>query len=153
LTPQQQSAFNDALLSGIQDKDMDVIRLALDNGAEPNLLMFAGMDYKSSWKDAFNAAAGTKGFAYEWVKMAVEAGADTKATKLGGDKKGWAAMHWAFLNFNSDIIDYLVEKGESIDTPSPYNDTPLMRAIDDGKADQIRYFLGKGADPMCACGK
>lgn len=153
LTAQQQSAFNDALLSGIKDKDMTVIRLALDNGAEPNLLLFAGIEYKKTWKDDFSAAAGTEGFGLQWVKMALEAGADVHARQNDNKGVGWEAIHWAQSNFIPEISDVLIEKGASVDTPSPYNATTLMNAVTNGHAEQIRYYLEKGADPMRPCGE
>lgn len=153
LSSQQQLAFNNALETGIQEKDMDVIRLALDNGAEPNLLLFAGVSYEPSWKDNFNEAAGTSGFGFEWVKAAVEADADVNAKKFGGGKVEWPAIHWAVDNFNKPVMDYLIEKGASVDTLSPYNDTPLMRAVGKGSEELVRYYLEKGADPMCTCGE
>ena len=153
LSPEQKSAFNNALETGIQEKDMDVIRLALDNGAEPNLLLFAGINYKASWKDSFNSAAGLSGFGFEWVKMALEAGADANAKKFGGGKVDWPAIHWAVDNFNKEVMDLLIEKGASVDTLSPYGDTPLMRAIGKGNEEYVRYYLEKGADPMAVCGE
>jgi hypothetical protein len=149
LTSQQQSAFNNALQTGIREKDMDVIRLALDNGAEPNLLLFAGLNYKQTWKDTFNAAS----HGIEWVKAAVDAGADVNAKKHGGGDVDWPALHWAEDNFNTEVLDFLIDRGTPVDTPSPYGDSPLMRAIGKGDETHVRYYLGKGADPMLPCGE
>lgn len=149
LNSQQQSAFNNALQTGIREKDMNVIRLALDNGAEPNLLLFEGINYKQTWKDSFNSNT----FGLDWVKAAIGAGADVNAKKHGGGDVDWPALHWAEDNFNDAISDLLIDKGAPVDTPSPYNDTPLMRAIGKGKEELVRYYLNKGADPMCPCGE
>ncbi|TAL39244.1 MAG: ankyrin repeat domain-containing protein [Alphaproteobacteria bacterium] len=150
LSSQQQSAFNNALQTGIQEKDMDVIRLALDNGAEPNLLLFAGISYKPTLKDKFSLE-GSRGL--EWVKTAVDAGADVRATKKDGKGVDWEAIHWAQSNFDPEISDFLIGKGALVDKLSPYNDTPLMNAVTGGRQEEIRYYLDRGADPMCICGE
>src|SRR5882762_7296923 len=76
LNPEQQSAFNDALRVGIWQEDRKIIELALKNGADPNILMFAGIAHKlpSRWER----------FVYEnhgldWGQVAVEFGADVNA--------------------------------------------------------------------------
>jgi hypothetical protein len=48
LSPEEQSAFDNALRSGIEQKDNRLIDLALKNGADPNILMFAGIAYQPS---------------------------------------------------------------------------------------------------------
>ena len=151
LTKQQLSAFNAALETGIERKSMDMIRLALDNGAEPNILLLAGVDFKPTWKDKFNYADPWK-FGLDWVTTAVEYGADVNVTR-NDKKKPYAALHWSYVNFNKNVADFLIDHGASVDTPSPNGNTPLMRAVSDGDADLLKYYLGKGADPMFACGE
>jgi hypothetical protein len=41
LPADQQAAINDALTAGIARKNTDLIKLALDKGANPNILLFA----------------------------------------------------------------------------------------------------------------
>lgn len=149
LKPEQQSAFNNALQTGIREKDMSVIRLALDNGAEPNLLLFEGVTYKQTWKDSFNCNT----YGLDWVKAAVEAGADVNAKRRGGGDVDWPAIHYAEDNFNEAVLNHLIGQGAPVDTPSPYGDTPLMRAVGKGDEQHVRYYLDKGADPMFPCGE
>lgn len=131
---------------------MDMIKLALDNGAEPNILLFAGIDFKPTWKDKFNYSAPWQ-FGLDWVTTAVEYGADVNATRNNTEGKPYAALHWAFENFNKDVSDFLIEKGAPVDTPSPFSNTPLMRSVTDGNADLVVYYIEKGADPMRPCGE
>ncbi|MEZ0223782.1 MAG: ankyrin repeat domain-containing protein [Alphaproteobacteria bacterium] len=152
LTAQQQSAFNTALQTGIQRKDMDMIKLALNNGAEPNILLFAGIDFKATWKDKFNYTTPLQ-FAIDYVKTAVEYGADVNAIRTNAEKKPWPALHWVFSNFNQEVSDYMMEQGAPVDTPSPFGHTLLVYAIFNGNSDLVKYYLEKGADPMCPCGE
>jgi hypothetical protein len=151
LSSQQQSAFNNALQTGIQEKNMDMIRLALENGAEPSLLLFAGLQYKPTWKDSFNYDEPKKKVGLEWVKTAVEYGADVNTTK-DHQKKAWHAIFWA-NDENSYVLDFMFEKGVAIDTPNPSGNTLLMSAVLDGKEAMVRYYLDKGANPMQPCGE
>ncbi len=152
LTPDQQKAFNKSLRSGIDRKDSDMIKLALDNGAEPNILLFAGIDFKPTLKDTFTYAD-PKAWALEWVQQAVEYGADVNARRDNNNKKPYAALHWCYENFNPNVASFLIEKGADVDTPTPFNNTPLLRAVSDGKIEIAQFFLSKGADPLKPCGE
>jgi hypothetical protein len=152
LSPEQLSAFNDTLRAGIEQIDANLINLALKNGADPNLLMFAGIAYKPIWLERVLDDIPSLGLV--WVQLAVQSGADVNATNpaLTDDKdRPHTAMHWAYKNFNAPITDFLIATGASVDTPSAYNNTPLMRAVDDGKPELVSYYLKKGADPMRPC--
>jgi hypothetical protein len=151
LNGQQQSAFNAALRAGIEQKDTNLIKLALANGAEPNILMFAGIAYKPTWLER----QGIDDFrALSWIQLAVHSGADVNATNPActtADGRPYAAIHCAYQNFNEAVSDFLIAKGASVDTPSPTNNTPLLRAIVDGQDELASYYLKKGADPMRVC--
>ena len=131
---------------------MTMIKLALDNGAEPNILLFAGIDYKPTFKDKFNYS-NPMAFALEWVQVAVEYGADVNATRNDEDKRPYAALHWNYINFNADIAAFLIEKGANVDTPTSFGNTPLLRCMRDGKVEQAEFYLSKGADPLKPCGE
>lgn len=152
LTPDQQKAFNKSLRNGIERKNMEMIKLALDNGAEPNILLFAGIDYKPTFSEKFNDA-NPMARALEWVQVAVEYGADVNATRNNDNKKPYPALHWNYTNFNAEIAAFLIEKGAAVDTPTPFGNTPLLRAISDGQVKQAEFYLSKGADPLKPCGE
>lgn len=152
LSPDQQKAFNKSLRSAIERKDMTMIRLALDNGAEPNILLFAGIDFKPTFSDKFNYT-NPMGIALEWVQVAVEYGADVNATRDAENKKPYPAVHWSYSNFNADIAAFLIEKGADVDTLTPFGNTPLLRSVSDGKVAQAEFYLSKGADPLKLCGE
>lgn len=181
MTPDQQTAFNNALYDGISRKDMDMIKLALDRGANPNLLLFAAIDYKKTMGDRFHAAAGYRhnvaswfknGFhdmlheerevtfkeygvadmRLDWARTAFAAGADANATRDWQDRP-WGAAHWLHSTFDKGLMDCLIENGFKVDTPDPNNNTLLMKAVTDKKPELVEYYLSKWADPMQPCGE
>src|SRR5258708_2075428 len=86
LNPEQQSAFNDALRSGIEQRDRKIIELALKTGADPNILMFEGIAHKPTrWERLFVG----ENYGLSWVQLAVEFGADVNAVNAAEkDDKG-----------------------------------------------------------------
>jgi hypothetical protein len=151
LSPEQLSAFNDTLRAGIEQIDANLINLALKNGADPNLLMFAGIAYKPI---LLERVLDRHPLNLEWVQLAVSFGADVNAAnpaEKNKDGQPYAAIHCAYSNFNEAVTDFLIQKGASVDTPTAYNNTPLMRAVADGKPELVSYYLQKGADPMRPC--
>lgn len=152
LTPDQQKVFNKSLRNGIERKNMEMIKLALDNGAEPGILLFAGIDYKPSFSDKFNYTNPME-IGLNWVQVAVEYGADVNATRNNDNNKPYPALHWNYTNFNAEIASFLIEKGAAVDTPTPFGNTPLLRSIADGKIAQAEFYLSKGADPLKPCGE
>lgn len=151
LKPDQQTAFNDALFTGVARKDIEMIKLALQNGADPNLLLFEGITYKKTMGDGWNGRD-TVAMRLEWMRTAVNAGADVNTTR-DYEQKPWAAVHWLHDRFNDRLMSYLLDNGVKVDTPDPKGNTLLQRAVDDGKAALVEYYLSKGADPMQACGE
>jgi len=152
LKPDQQTAFNDALFTGISRKNIEMIKLALQNGAEANLLLFEGITYKKTLRDSWNERD-TVAMRLEWMKTALANDADVNALREGGDKKSWPAAHWLHDNFNDRLMTYLLDNGVKVDTPDPNNNTLLQRAVNEGKAQQVEYYLSKGADPLQPCGE
>ena len=142
----RQSVFDELLSGGIQKKDTEMITLALKNGAEPNLLLFAGITYKPHIWDRVRGRNG--GFGPEWVRLALEHGADAEATRLHHDERPWPAIHWAQAYFKPAVMDMLITSGAKVDTPGPDGRTPLMDAVKNGFAEEIEYYLQKGADPL-----
>jgi hypothetical protein len=154
LSPEQLSAFNDTLRAGIEHWDTALINLALKNGADPNVLMFAGIAHKAAWHERVMDRLDGKPIGLEWVQLAIQSGANVTATNPAEkDDKGnpYPAIHCAYKNFNAPITDFLIANGASVDTPSPANNTPLMRAIATGQPELASYYLKKGADPMRPC--
>ncbi len=149
--------------AGIKREDMDMIALALDKGAEPNRLLFAAVDRGVSkgetLSNIFHSIAddrpGPAKTSLCWAKAALDHGADPNAVRRGGDPGfDYPVLNWAHDHFkvNLDIIDLLIKRGARVDEPTPQG-TPLMRAVVDGDAKAIEFFLQKGADPTFVCDK
>lgn len=151
LTTDQQAAFNDALNTGIARKDDSMIRAALQNGAEPDLLMFAAIDFKRGLVDMWNKLDADE-LRIRWLRIAIGAGANANATRKGSDGKEWPAAHWLHDNFSESVMTAFLQYSVNIDTRDPQGNTLLMRAVNDGKADMAQYYLTRGADPMAPCG-
>ena len=64
------------------------------------------------------------------------------------DNHGWNSLHFASLSDNTDIIELLLlTHGPDIDSTTSDGVTPLMIAVDNGKLQAVKCFLGKGASP------
>lgn len=142
----RKSVFNELLQNGIDKRDSEMVALALKNGAEPNLLLFAGITYKQSRWERMRGR--NQGLGPVWVRLALEHGADAEATKLYRDERPWPAIHWAQAYFLPAVMDMLLTSGAKLDTPSPDGRTPLMDAVKNGFVEEIEYYLQKGADPL-----
>lgn len=56
------------------------------------------------------------------------------------------ALHAAASGGNEDIINFLLDQGLSIDTPTPDGWTPLFIASRDGQAEAAKLLIYRGAD-------
>jgi ankyrin repeat protein len=110
--------------------DVELMRLLLDHGADPKLankdgvtalIVAAGAGYTDSNR-------GTEPQALEAVKLCVELGLDVNAVT----DKGETALHGAARRGANPIIQYLVDKGASINAGNKQGITPLDIAMGKG---------------------
>ncbi|KAM4614934.1 myotrophin [Polymixia lowei] len=59
---------------------------------------------------------------------------------------GRAALHYAADHGQTEILEYLLSKGASIDAPDKYGITPLLSAIYEGHVSCVKILLEKGAN-------
>lgn len=142
LNPVQQQALNEALNIAIQARDADMMNTAVDSGADPNILLFKGIQNKQPG----------------WVKSAVEHGADVNSSMSGisfGEVvkpyNPYPVFFWLARYMNPDIGDYLLSKGAKIDAVSREGNTALMAAVKMQDQTAVKYLVGKGADPLLIC--
>jgi uncharacterized protein len=76
----------------------------------------------------------------EWARRLLARGAQV-------DKPGWTPLHYAATGSETALVGLLLEKGASIDAPSPNRSTPLMMAAQYGNPDNVDLLLARGADP------
>ena len=142
LNSAQQQALNEALNIAMGAKDLDMMINAVDSGADANILMFRGI----------------QNYQLEWVKTAVDHGANVNATMRGishGDAmqnyNDYPVFFWLTRYFDADVGDYLLSKGADIDALSPTKDTALMAAVRTQSKSAIKYLAEHGADALKIC--
>jgi ankyrin repeat protein len=123
-------------------KDLDMMKNAVDSGADADMMLFRGIE-KSQ---------------LEWVKAAVEHGADVHASRRGlsagsvlSSSEEYPVFFWLAENFDSSIGDYLLSKGAKIDAPSRKGDSALMAAVRLQRTQSIKYLVDRDADPLLPC--
>ena len=142
LNTTQQQALNTALEMAITARDFDMMTSAVEGGADANLLMFKGVE----------------NYQLEWVKAAVERGADVNASMSGlscgtvlRSNVPYPVFFWLARSCNSDVGDYLLAQGANIDAPAPNGDTALMAAVNIQQKNAIKYLIESGANPLALC--
>jgi ankyrin repeat protein len=170
LTPEQKKALNDVLQRGVDSADEDMMRLSLEKGADPDL-MVTGMCNKGSLGKAsapLLTLALAKGAdpnlmlfaaiqreALGAVKIAVEqGGADVNCTHTApGKTDAYTTGEWSYRAFNSQISDYLLSRGMNVDLQSQDGQTPLLRAVCDENYSKTIHYISHGANPLIADGR
>jgi ankyrin repeat protein len=139
--------------------DVRLMRLLLDNGADPKPVLKNGttaLMLALGITRAIGATFVTESQAMEAAKLAIELGSDVNATNVTGD----TAMHAAAYSGFNNIISLLVEEGASLNPKNKRGHTPYLIANGQGPrtAGDIPYqpntaaFLRKiGADTTGHC--
>jgi cytochrome c len=98
-------ALGPALIPALAKRRVDLIKLLLDGGADPNS--------RRNRENAIHIAAGSG--CLDCVKALVEAGADVNAKT----KDGKTPIHLAKFKGHRDVADYLMSHGVVLPTPAP----------------------------------
>jgi ankyrin repeat protein len=61
--------------------------------------------------------------------------------------KGQTALYSAACQGNTDVVEFLIAAGATIDAEDNNKATPLMCSIWNKKSETAKYLLDKGADP------
>jgi hypothetical protein len=66
------------------------------------------------------------------------------------NSSGTAPLYHYMLSasFSEAMSDFLLSQGVDVDVENDNGNTPLMLAVRNGLYDRVKYFLGKGADPL-----
>ena len=125
---------DDVLYVGMSSTE--VVRLALERGADPN-----GTSTWSNRNRAHLHAAALDGYA-DSAKLLLEAGAD----KDIADDEGMTPLHYAAFKGHFDCLRLLLEAGADKDRADEDGGTPLHRAATGGAKDCLVLLLEAGAD-------
>lgn len=131
MTPEQQQVIDRMMAGAIKAWDADLIKAAVESGANPQELLVRAIVKKSP----------------EFVTLAVDYGADLSALVPASDRKYQTILHHAHDNFSEPVVEALLAKGVSIDQQNPQGETVAQRAARSGDFDRMRWYIAKGAHP------
>ncbi len=129
------------LVSAAREGHLDIVRLLLKHGANPNI------GAQENWSaDVTPLMAAARTGRLEIVKVLLAAKADVGAKDKGLDGGGETALHYAARGGNGDVIKALLGAGARINAKAKDGITPLCLAISEKKHDAIKALLAGGAD-------
>ena len=155
------------LCRSVSSGDVEISRMLLDAGAEPNIgnedgirpleramlahsvelgrmLLDAGADPNLVAEDGtppITTAVDSQFF--EGVQMLLEAGADPN---IGDKADGWTSLHNAAMVGSLPILQMLLEAGGDIEITTDINRTLLQQAAKNGSTDVAAYLIQQGLD-------
>ncbi len=130
MTPEQKQIINRALSAAVKAWDVDLIKGAVESGADPQELLAKAIAKKSP----------------DMVKLSIQYGADVNALVSTGDRKFQPVIHYAHDNFNEEIFNIILQRGVRIDVKSAQGETLVQRAVRSGDFDRMRFYISKGGD-------
>lgn len=135
--------FGSPLFAAIKGKNIAVIKLLLDNGADANNIL------NSSGFNAFIVAV--RESTLEIVQLLIDNGANMNATDSGG----YTAMMLAARVSNLEMVRFLIKNGADVNIKNPYNENCLFPAVASKNVEMVRLLIESGADVNIKndCGK
>jgi ankyrin len=115
-------------------KNGDVIKTLMQSGADPTLFC------------RYNLTAGHWAAAYgnlQSMKIMVAYGADLSIQM--NDESGYQAIHLAASSGHMTLVEWLLEKGISVECPSKLGFSPLHLAVVSGQMATAKFLLKRGA--------
>lgn len=156
--PLRTSRANDLLTTSLMSSDIEGVRYALNNGADPDLLLrpavadhfgslldFVRMLFHRSLRPASNNAKTALMYAVnsgetESVTELLQHGANVNIRLAGG----YSALLYAASKKSSDVLEALLAKGADIHVQNQGGETPLLFAAQAGQTQNVRLLLAKG---------
>ena len=131
MTPEQQQVIDRMLAGAIKSWDADLIKAAVESGANTQELLVRAITKKSP----------------DFVKLAIDYGADLGTLVQSSDRKYQTILHHAHENYSEPVLEALLAKGVSIDEQNPQGERVAQRAARAGDFDKMRWYIAKGAHP------
>lgn len=132
------SPMDDMLLNGAQNNKIEMIELALNNGANIN--------YRRGYNSALSFAV--KNDNVEILRYLLQRGARVNSANIGNGFGGETPLMVAVERKNLDIIRLLVEAGENVNAVKDSGRTALLIAVNEIKPsiDIINYLISQKAN-------
>lgn len=113
----------------------EVFSLILDHGGDPNIADSAGIT-------PFMLASGSG--CVDCVRACLDAGGDLSLADRAG---GGTPLFWATVHDRTEVVNFLIEQGAEIMTPSGDGETAVMRSAGaGGSIETMRLLLDAGAE-------
>lgn len=106
---------------------MEVVRVLLENGADPNVRRRNGTSFHCAWKNSH----------LDIADLLLKSGADINAPYLYGE----TLLHRVAKSGDQKIALQLLERGANIHTKNPVGKTPLQIASAWGDKDMVQLLL------------
>jgi ankyrin repeat protein len=135
------------LLYAIQTLSYDMVKILLENGADPNILSprtyvpGAGNQSKPENKACIETVCYSR-YNIKYLKLLVKYGANIN------DKRVGAPLSQAIFGDQTDKIDFLLKNGADVNIVAIEGLPPLITAADLGRFELVERFLDLGADPF-----
>lgn len=122
------------LMAATMAKDLDMIKLLLEAGADP---LAEDNDYRTA------ISLGVSIKFKEGIDLLLEHGADINMVTqtFSGD----SMLHQAIPSAEAEMIDFLISRGAAIDAVNKSGMTPLHVAVENNRLDVVRLLVNKGA--------
>lgn len=158
------AALLDEIFDAVSRDDLSSLNRLLDRGMDPSstdksghsLLMYAARDGKTEVARVLverKANLNARNPHDETALMLAAFNGHLPIVKLlqahGArvEKDGWAPLHYAAFNGNTEICQLLLDANANIDARAPNQMTPLMIAARNGHAATVKLLLSRNADP------
>jgi len=161
LTKADKATLDAIIERGLRARDSEMMRLALDKGADPDLFVRKAEKQRVPlwlYEKALERGANADLMLYSGigqrekgiVELAVKQGKATldDAQRPNRVTRTEILSDWAYRHYNPDIFKFLVEQGMDVDMPGAGGDTPLLKAVADAQVGRIDEILALGADPL-----